>query len=140
MGDDQDYRNGTGLFNDSRSWDLDIERFLESAETQQVEWLEKEIQRIEQQVEKREELHQKIVDELEWSVEQYTNRLENLYQRKKGKRDGKRRQLKDRIEQFYEEIWEERRQHWRDTQELEEERRAILRELDQATADYLADL
>lgn len=139
MDNDLDYSDpSNGLFDEKRTWDLDVDEFLDAAE--EVEWLEQELERIEAQLEDRNEIHEKAVSELEWKVDQYTDGLETLYKQHRGKRDGKRDHLKDRIEHFYDELRKERRQHWQDKQRLEEERRAILRELDRAAIDYLVDL
>lgn len=138
MGDDLDYGRDDGLF-DAAQWDVDTDAFLETSADTEAEWLEQELERVEQQLEKREELHENIVRRLEWKVDHYTDRLESLYTHGKGK-DGTRDRVKDRIHQCYEELREEQRQHWRDRQQLEEERRAILRELDRATDGYLSEI
>ena len=45
--------------------------------------------------------------------------------------------LKDQIEGFYTELRREKRSQWRDRQELEQERREILRELTEIKMDDL---
>lgn len=123
-----------------QAWDgVDVAALLEQAQTQQATWLRRELDRIHDQLEQRDVLHADLVDELEWKLDWYTDRLEELYSRGTGRRDGTRERLQNRIEQFYQELREERRQHWQDRQRLEEERREILRELDEATSDYLVD-
>ncbi|MDY6770797.1 MAG: hypothetical protein SV186_02440 [Candidatus Nanohaloarchaea archaeon] len=136
MGNDRDYGERDGLF-DRATWNVDIDRLLEQSQEEQTRWLRKELDRLDQQLEKRDEIHDRIVDRLEWKVDRYTDRLEKLYSQRKGKRDGKREQLKQRIQQFYDDLREEQRSHWEDRQQLEAERREILRELDRVTSDYL---
>jgi hypothetical protein len=124
----------------SSSWDESITRFLEQSQHQHQDRLDAELEAINRQLERRDELHAEIVDALEWKVEWYTDRLERLYLHGRGKLDGKRERLQDRIEAFNRELRDEHRQHWRDRQNLEQERRDVLRELDEADAELLSEL
>ena len=85
---------------------------------------------IEEQLERRDEVHEEIVDELESKLDWYKDRLESLYKQSRG-RNGEREQLKQRISSFYRQLREEKQQHWRGRQELEQERRDLLRELNE---------
>ena len=134
MGDLEYDDSHSGLFDQSRSWDIDIEHFLDEAE--EAEWLEEELERIDAELDKRDDLNEKFLSDLEWKIGLYSDQLESLYKRGLGKYSGERERLKDRIEQFYEEIREEKRKHWRDKQQLQEERREVLRELDRINIDY----
>lgn len=80
--------------------------------------------------ERRDELREEAVTELESKLDWYIDRLETLYQRP-GRKPGERDHLKQKIEKFYQEIRREKQQHWRDRQELEKEIREVLRELDE---------
>lgn len=137
MGDLEYDDSHSGLFDQSRSWDIDIEHFLD--ESEEAEWLEEELERIEAELNKRDDLNEKFLSDLEWKIDLYSDQLESLYNRGLGKHNGERERLKGRIEQFYEEIREEMRKHWRDKQQLQEERREILRELDRINTDYLVE-
>jgi len=134
------YDDGTGLFGNAARWDMDIDKLLEKSRTSEEERLEQELKRIKQQLEGRDDVHNEIVDELEWKIEWYMDRLESLYKTYRGRTDGKRDQLKERIEAFYAALRRERREHWQDRQELEQERREVLRELHEVTDESLSDL
>jgi primosomal protein N' len=127
--DDYDYADREGLVDRLRSWDIDLDEVLEESQESAEERLAEELGRIDRQLEARNDVHDEIVDELEWKVEWYTDRLESLYKMGQGRKDGKRERLQNQIETFYGELREEERKHWRDRQELEQERRDILREL-----------
>jgi primosomal protein N' len=122
------------------SWDESVNRFLEQSQQHHRERLDAELEKINRQLDRRDELHDEIVDALEWKVEWYTDRLDRLYLHGRGKLDGKRQRLQDRIEAFYQELRNEHRQHWRDRQNLEQERREVLRELAEADAELLSEL
>jgi len=110
--------------------DLDIDALLEESSQLQQQRLERELERIESQLEQRDEVHKEIVDELESKLDWYKNRLESLYKQRTGK-NGEREQLKQQIGSFYRQLREEKQQHWQDKQTLEQERRDLLRELDE---------
>lgn len=124
----------------SLDWDESINRFLEQSQHQHRERLEAELAEINRQLDRRDEIHTEIVDAVEWKVEWYTDRLERLYMQGRGKQDGKRQRLQDRIEAFYQELRNEHRQHWRDRQDLEQERREVLREIAEAADDIVSEL
>lgn len=116
--------------------DFDVERFLEQSQQQEQERLEDELERIQNQLEKRDRLHDETIDELESKLDWYVERLETLYKRMTGKQ-GKRDEVKTRIKEFYRQMRKEKRSHWRDRQELEKQRREILRELDEIEGEAL---
>lgn len=116
--------------------DFDVEQFLEHSQQQEQERLEDELERIQNQLEKRDRLHDETIDELESKLDWYVERLETLYKRMTGKQ-GKRDEVKTRIKEFYRQMRKEKRSHWRDQQELEKERREILRELDEIEEETL---
>jgi len=106
--------------------DFDIEEFLEESQRQQENRLEEELERIERQLEERERIFEQHREDLESKLDWYLERLENAY-----KRAGNVEELKDTVTEFYELLREERVRHWRDKQELEQERRELLRELNE---------
>lgn len=138
MGDGERYSGGSGgLFDPDRSWDVAVDHILDVGDEQ--EWLEHELARIDQQLEKRDEIHEKIVDELKWQIELYADRLERLDSKWQGTSE-ELEQVKQRLHMFYEELREEHREHWQDRQRLEDERRQVLRELDRIDTDYLSEV
>lgn len=143
MVDGVDYDGGDdeGLVDRLSAWDdVDIEAVLERSQDAAAQRLEQELKRIDAQLDGRDAVHEEIVDELEWKIERYTDRLESLYKRGSGRRDGTRERLRNRIESFYRELREERREHWQDRQDLAQERRSVLRELEELDEDLLAEL
>lgn len=138
--DAHDYAKQPGLVNRLQSWDIDINDVLEASQQSAEERLAEELERIKCQLDTRAEIHGDIVDELEFKVEWYTDRLESLYKTGRGRQDGKRERLQNRIETFYQELRMEHREHWRDRQDLEQERRAILHELAEVDDDTLDEL
>lgn len=139
MGEPRDYRED-GLIDRLSGWNIDVEEVLERTRSAKRYRLERELERIREQLEDREEVHADIVQELEFKVDVYQRRLEDLYTTGRGERDGERRRLQDRIESFYRALREEHREHWRDRQELEQERREVLRELAELEDGSLSDL
>lgn len=109
---------------------IDIEEFLEQSQESERDRLEKDLERIEELLEDRDRIHEEALNELESKLDWYIDRLETLYQRP-GREREKRDRLKRRIEEFYEEIREEKTQRWRDQQELEMERRELLRSIEE---------
>ena len=116
-------------------WSGTVDQFLERSQRHHNDRLANELNRIDEQLEERDAIHTEIVDELEWKIKRYTDRLEHLYNTGIGKQDGTRERVKDRITSFQEQLREEHRDHWRDRQELERERRTILRELAELEED-----
>jgi len=138
--DDYDYAERDGLVDRLQAWDIDLNEVMEKSQESAEERLVQELERIEQQLEARNEVHDEIVDELEFKVDWYTDRLESLYKMGQGREDGKRERLQNRIEAFYGELREEKQRHWRDRQELEQERRDLLRELAGLEGESLSDM
>ena len=115
-------------------WDLDIEKFLGQSQDLERQRLKEELQRIDQQLERREEIQDKTVDELESMIEWYKERLIKQYKRNS---TNQIEALKQRIREFYRELREEHRHSWRDQQQLQQERRNLLRELRELGDDDL---
>ena len=104
--------------------DFDVEQFLEAEQENQRQRLEDELEKIEEQLEEREEIFEENTVELESKLEWYQERLEKQY-----KLSGPVEELKQKIEEFYRLLRREKVENWRDKQELEEERRSLLREI-----------
>ena len=124
-------------FEGTADWDLDIEEFLEQSQKLERGRLEEELQRIDQQLERREEIQSQTVDELESEIEWYEERLIKQYKRNSTEQIER---LKQNIREFYRELREERHQSWRDRQQLEQERRDLFRELRELEDDLSFDL
>ena len=124
-------------FEGTADWDLDIEEFLEQSQKLERGRLEEELQRIDQQLERREEIQSQTVDELESEIEWYQERLIKQYKRNSTEQIER---LKQNIREFYRELREERHQSWRDRQQLEQERRDLFRELRELEDDLSFDL
>ena len=123
------------------SWDYDdVSEILEASEEAHADRLKEELERIEEQLERRDAIHEETVEELEWKLDRYTSRLDKMYTHGRGKRDGKRERVKDQILDLEERLQEERRKHWRDKQQLEQERRELLHALDEVEDGGLSDL
>ncbi len=121
------------------SWEA-VNRFLERSQQRQEARLSAELDRIDAQLDRRDTIHNEIVDELEWKIDRYTDQLNRLYRTNSGKQDRTRDQLKDQLDTFQQQLREEHRAHWRDRQKLERERRDILRELAELEETELSEL
>ena len=120
-------------------WDFDIEEFLEKSQRSEKQRLEKELERISEQLENREEIHQEALNELESKLDWYKDRLEKLYKQGRG-RKRERGELKNQIQRFYQSIREEKQRCWKDRQRLEERRSEKLRELAELEDTPLSEL
>lgn len=103
---------------------------MERSQESEKQRLEQELEHIREQLENREKLHQEVTEKLKSKQDWYVERLEKLYERGIGKH-GKRQGLKNRIEEIYQAIRKEKRSHWQDQQQLEKDRREILREIEE---------
>ena len=116
---------------------FDVEEFLERSQKREQEQIEKKLDRVDKLLEERERIHEGAVTELESKLDWYIERLEDLY--RTGLNEGKD-ELKQRIEQFYAELRELERTQWLDTRGLELQREEIEKELEDADLDDVLDL
>jgi trichohyalin len=124
---------------ENRNWtpsddELDVDRLLEKSSQVERERLEEALEEVDRQLEQRESIHRQSVEELESKLDWYLDRLRTLYKRP-GTSDTEVEKVKEQVREFYEEIRVERRNKWRDRQELEKERRDLLRELSEVHDD-----
>ena len=119
--------------------DLDIEEFLEQSQENERSRLEQDLERVEELLEERDKIHNETIDKLESKLDWYIDRLDKLYKRG-GSTAEEQNQLKSRIIEFYQEIREEKQRRWRDRQELEKERRELLRTLKELDDGDFTDL
>jgi len=109
---------------------FNVEEFLEESQKHEQELLEKELERIDELLEEREMIHEDAVSELESKLDWYIERIEDLY-RTPGQSEHKKEELKEQIKEFYQSLREVKVRKWRDKQELEKERRQMLREFEE---------
>ncbi|ELZ80156.1 calcium binding protein [Haloferax gibbonsii ATCC 33959] len=105
-------------------------RLLERSQQRHEQRLEDELDRIDDQLQQRDKIHEDAIEELKSKLDWYKQRLKDLYHHSFGQQEKKQR-LKNQIDRFYKELRTEKRQHWRDIQELESERRQLLVEIDE---------
>lgn len=127
-------------WNDLDLQDFDVEEFLREEQRNERERLEQELERIEDLLSEREEIHSESVSELESNLDWYVEQLEDLYRGFGGAPKEEKERLKTRIEDFYSEIRREKRNQWRDKIELEMELREVEHALDEVEEDFLNDL
>lgn len=106
--------------------DFDVEEFLRRSEENAEQRLEEELERIEKQLDDREQLFEEAKEELNSKIEVYLERLETAYRTR-----GSPEELKELIDEAYRQLRSEKLKHWRDKQELETERREIMREINE---------
>ncbi|MDG5761351.1 hypothetical protein QA600_18635 [Natronococcus sp. A-GB1] len=121
------------------SWTA-VAQLLERSQSRETDRVDAELDRIDQQLARRDRIHTEIVDELEWEIERYTAQLERLYRSTIGTQHGERTAIKDRLVRLQQDRREEQRRHWRDRQELERERRDLLRDLAAIEDEDLSEL
>jgi chromosome segregation ATPase len=115
--------------------DWDIEELLERSQEREQTRIEAELQQIDLLLEKRKEIHEESVEEVESKLEWYVDRLQQEY-RLKADRE-KISELKAQIRSFYSELRDLEREKWLDIQELERERRQLERELEELSDQEL---
>ena len=116
-------------------WDLD--QFLEENQGNQRQRLETELERIQDQLDRRDEINEEVLDELGSKLDWYLERLEDEYHTHGSSNVD---ELKSEIKRFYSLIRDEKQQHWTDKQRLERERRELLRELNELEGFEFQDL
>ncbi|RJX51891.1 hypothetical protein [Halonotius pteroides] len=116
---------------DLSSQGFSVEEFLQEEQQDEQERLEQELERIEDLLKERREIHSETVEELESKLDWYIERLEDLYHGFGGVQEDKKRELKSTIDEFYSELRRERRDQWRDRIELEMELREVEQSLEE---------
>ncbi|MFC5133730.1 MULTISPECIES: hypothetical protein [Haloferacaceae] len=114
----------------SLSWDS-IRELLEQSDDREKQRLQEELERIEEQIEHREALYREAVERIQSQIDRYTSTLQTLYNRSFGGGSDAREPVKEALSDLYDDLQREKRQHWQDRQSLEQERREILRQLDE---------
>lgn len=124
----------------SRTSTASVQGVVQQLEQQERDQLAKDLTRINEQLDQREELYADLLDDLHRSHDWYREQLQTLYRQGRGKQSGKRDRLKTRIADLEQAIRRERREHWQDRQKLERERREVLRDLAALEADRLSEV
>jgi predicted phage-related endonuclease len=101
---------------------------LEQSQEAEEERLRQELERIEHQLSRREDLREQAVDDLRSKLDWYLERLELVY-RRPGSQKEKQERLKQQVQELYRQIRMEKRSAWKDVQELEREHRRLHSEL-----------
>ena len=114
----------------SLSWDA-IRELLDQSDDRDKQRLKEELERIDEQIEHREVLYREAVDRIRSHIDRYTSTLQTLYNRSFGGGSDAREPVKEALSDLYDDLQREKRQHWQDRQSLEQERRGILRQLDE---------
>ncbi|MFP9061717.1 hypothetical protein ACLI4R_14455 [Natrialbaceae archaeon A-chndr2] len=114
--------------------EFEIDRFLDRFQDNEIDRLQKKLDRIESQTEERERIHREAVDELETGLDQYIERLHLLYRQWSSR--NRTKPVKDRITELYQKIRNEKRSSWKDKQKLEQERRALKQEIDEVLDSF----
>lgn len=112
------------------SWG-EVKQLLERSDDQRKQRLQQELERIEDQIGRREELYKEAIDQVRSQIDRYTGVLETLYSRPFSGGRAERDKVTEKLSELYTDLQREKRQHWQDRQSLEQERRDILRELDE---------
>jgi len=115
--------------------DIDATEILEQSRGTQQDVLQRELERIEDQLDERDRLYREVRDDLTSRIKRYRNELQQARSRPFGGNEARREELKDEIEALSVELRQERRDHWMDRQRLEQERRDVLRQLDRIVED-----
>jgi len=115
--------------------DINATEILEQSRATQQDVLQRELERIEDQLEERNRLYRDVRDDLTTRIKRYRNELQHARSRPFGGNEARREELKDMIEGLSVELRQERRDHWMDRQRLEQERRDVLRQLDRIVED-----
>jgi len=108
--------------------DLDLEALVRRSLGREESRVETELEEVERLLEDRRSIHEGSVSEVESRLEVYVDRLEQEY-RLRGDSE-KASELKSRVLEFYRRLRELERERWLDVQDLERQRRDLLRELE----------
>ena len=112
---------------------------LERSRVQREQVLENELERIDAQLAKRERLYEEVRDDLLSRIKRYQQQLRQERNRGFGGSEPRREELKDQIDELSVDLRQERRDFWKDRQRLEQERRDVLRKLEELDADDIVE-
>jgi L-lactate utilization protein LutB len=124
---------------DTDEW-AEIAAFLEETRQHQVDRLRTKLGRIEEQIERRYEVFEQTRGELRDRIRQPAKTLERLYGMPSTGPEQEKEALKEELARLYSRLAEERTRCWQDLQQLEEQKRAVLEELDAVLDDSVERL
>lgn len=127
----------SSLFGESD--EIDIEEFLQESNEKEKQRLKNELERIRVQLFNRAEIHERIIDNLNSKIEDFVGKLEELYSGFGTKEKNINRVIK-KLYKAYSRIQNENRSYWQDKQDLEKEKREIIRELEELEDESLKKL
>jgi len=113
-----EYTNTTGKETDPAT------RFLEKDRKQEIQRIENQIQHLNQQIQKREQVHEKNIEELN----QHINHNKDLLNKHKKKADGDEQQIRSHLKELYTERRGREAELWNDKEPLLKELRQLRRE------------
>lgn len=134
-----DYEAASANGDAEESWG-DINAFLETSEQQQKERLAQELRLIGRQLEQRNSIHEKTVEEIEQQIDRCAKKLRQIYQGPFGGNREASKAVEEELAGLYAELREVYRQHWNDRQALEQEMRDIIRRLNELDDESLSDV
>lgn len=129
---DQKYLSDDG--SEKTEWS-GLDSLLEESRRRQENRLRQHLQEIEKQIQERNQVYEKYIENLEDRIKVHDNRLDgagNVNRPFEG-------DVLDDLEDLYESLRGEIREKWRDIQELEREKREIEKELDELKDAELLD-
>lgn len=126
---DPDYRlDGMDTTEPTDLWDDPaIGRYLAQTREADRDRIDAALAQIDEQLQARKRLHEEFIAELQWQVTKYERELDRLSKPGLGTDDA-REQLYAGLREVRQAIRDERREHWRDRQRLERERRELLQD------------
>jgi len=123
---------------DDDAWD-DIAGFLEDTREQHIDRLRAKLGRIETQIEQRYQVFEQTRSEIEDRIRKPAATLERLYGLPSTGPEQRKEELKEELSWLYSRLAETRRRCWQDIQQLEEQKRAVLEELDAVQDESLEE-
>lgn len=107
--------------------DPTIKTYLRRSRRAEREQIDAELARIDDQLARRETLHDDLMSELKWHIKKYERELDRVAVPFAPKTEV-RKWMTAQLKTVRQEIRDEQRQYWQDRQRLEQERRDLLRE------------
>jgi chromosome segregation ATPase len=148
MGEDEEYfdydavdvdpNQDPDLKRDPDDW-AEIASFLDETRQQQLDRLRAKLGRIEQQIDDRYQVFEQTRSEIEDRIRKPAATLERLYGLPSTGPEQRKEELKEELSRLYSRLAETRRRCWQDIQQLEEQKRAVLEELDAVQDESLEE-
>lgn len=114
---------------------FDVEKFLEESQKRHKTRLRQQLERIENQLEDRDRIFEERRSGLQSKLDQRLEELEAAY-----RLSGDVEDVKQEIKELYIALDQVKKENWSDRQELEKERRELIRELEELSDSELGRL